>query len=163
MKDLLDKLRKPIAAITISGALVTGVANHEGFRSEAYRPLPQDVYTIGFGTTKHEDGSSIKPGERITREQADLYLRNDLRLFVKQISNCIKVPITEYEFNSYVSLSYNIGSSAFCNSTLVKQLNQGNYDMACDEILKWNKFKGKELQGLTNRRKQEYKECKNQD
>jgi lysozyme len=64
-----------------------------------------------------------------------------------------------YEFDAYVSLTYNIGEGAFCRSTLAKKLNSGDYQGACAEILKWNKFNGKPLNGLTKRRQQEYEKC----
>jgi lysozyme len=58
-----------------------------------------------------------------------------------------------------VSLSYNIGTGAFCNSTLVKKLRTYDYEGACKEILRWDKFKGEPLKGLTHRRQREYKLC----
>jgi lysozyme len=72
---------------------------------------------------------------------------------------CIKVPISQGEFEAYVSLTYNIGSGAFCRSTLVKKLNTYDYQGACKEILKWSYFKGKQLPGLVKRRNEEYRLC----
>jgi lysozyme len=65
----------------------------------------------------------------------------------------------QYEFDAYVSLTYNIGPTAFCNSTLVKKLLAYDYEAACKEILKWDHFKGKPLKGLTLRRQREYNLC----
>ena len=65
----------------------------------------------------------------------------------------------QHEFDAYVSLTYNIGASAFCSSTLTKQLNAGDYAGACREILRWDKFKGQPLPGLTKRRQSEYQQC----
>ena len=62
-----------------------------------------------------------------------------------------------------MSLTYNIGEGAFCKSTLAKKLNAYDYEGACKEILKWDKFKGKPLKGLTNRREREYAKCIGQD
>ena len=58
-----------------------------------------------------------------------------------------------------MSLAYNIGSKAFCGSTLVRELNAGNYDAACKQILRWDRFKGQQIRGLTLRREREYQTC----
>jgi lysozyme len=154
-----DKLRKPLVALVISSALVLGVSKHEGFKENAYRPLPNDILSLGHGSTRHPDGSPIKATDTITRKQAEDYLKHDLSKFSNQISKCIKVPVSQYEYEAYVSLTYNIGAGAFCSSTLVRKLNRYDYEGACKEILRWNKFQGQEVRGLTNRRQQEYDLC----
>ena len=151
--------RKPVLAMVVSAAAVVGITKHEGLRLDAYRPLPTDVPTIGVGTTVYPDGKSVQLGDKITRKQAEEYLQHDLGRFQSAMSKCIKVPLYQYEYDAYVSLTYNIGSGAFCGSTLVKRLNQYDYAGACQEILKWDKFQGKPLKGLTNRRNDEYKQC----
>jgi lysozyme len=69
------------------------------------------------------------------------------------------VPLHQHEYDAMIGLSYNIGGSAFCNSTLVKKLNAGDYQGACKEILRWDHFQGKPLRGLTIRRQKEYQQC----
>jgi lysozyme len=64
-----------------------------------------------------------------------------------------------YEFSAYVSLTYNIGETAFCNSTLARKLRTGDYDGACKEILRWDKVQGRTVRGLTLRRQAEYRQC----
>ncbi|KRJ11905.1 lysozyme [Acinetobacter nosocomialis] len=54
-----------------------------------------------------------------------------------------------------VSLTYNIGSGAFKNSTLLKKLNKGDYQGAADQFLVWNKAGGKVMKGLVRRREAE--------
>lgn len=147
----------------MAASLIAGIKVHEGYSEKAYRPLPTDVPTIGYGTTKYSDGSSVKIGDKVTRKQAEELLANDIQGFRKAMIACIKVPLTEGEAEAYTSLTYNIGSSAFCNSTLVKKLNAYDYQGACQEILKWDKFKGKPLRGLTIRREAEYDICIRQE
>jgi lysozyme len=79
--------------------------------------------------------------------------------FEGAMKTCVHVPLYQYEYDAYISLEYNIGSGAFCGSTLVKKLNAGDYDGACREILRWDKFKGRPLPGLTARRHREYEQC----
>lgn len=155
----LNNTRTKIAALVLSAVGLGGIANHEGLKLQAYRPVPQDVPTIGNGSTFYEDGSPVKMGDVITKERATILLKNTSLAFESKIKQCIKVPLYQYEYDAYVSLSFNIGTGAFCGSTLVKRLNQFDYTGACNEILKWDKFQGKALKGLTNRRKEENKQC----
>jgi lysozyme len=151
--------KKKIVAFLISAGLITGVVKHEGFRDKAYIPVPGDVPTVGVGFTKREDGSPVQLGDTITREQADARLTKELWSYRTGIGKCIMVPVTENQADAFTSLSFNIGVSAFCKSTLTRKLNQYDYEGACAEILKWDKFQGKPLKGLTNRRQDEYKKC----
>jgi lysozyme len=146
--------RIKIAAIVLSASSLVSIALHEGFRSDAYTPVKGDIPTIGFGTTE-----GVKLGDKITPERALVQLLADASKFEAAVKRCAPVPMYQYEFDAYVSLTYNIGEGAFCKSTLAKQLNAGNYEAACNEILRWNMFKGKPLPGLTKRRQEERNKC----
>lgn len=146
--------RTEVAALTLSAAALVAIVMHEGYRDTAYIPVPGDVPTIGFGTTQ-----GVQLGDRITPPVALQRALNDSERFQGALKQCVKVPLTQNEYDAYTSLSYNIGSSAFCKSTLVKKLNAGDYAGACNEILKWDKFKGKPLAGLTKRRQEEHIKC----
>ena len=146
--------RKKVAALTLSAAALVGIVVHEGYSDVAYTPVPGDVPTIGFGTT-----GGVKPGDRITPTRALSRALTDIQQFEGALKECVKVPLTQNEYDTYISLSYNIGSRAFCNSTLVKKLNAQDYSGACKEILRWDKFQGKPLAGLTKRRQDEYMRC----
>ena len=148
--------RQEITALTLSATALVAILLHEGYRENAYIPVAGDVPTIGFGTTKE-----VKLGDRISPELALQRANRDIQLFEGAIKSCVSVPLTQYEYDAYTSLAYNIGSGAFCNSTLVKLLNQGKYEEACKQILRWDKFKGKPLAGLTKRRNEEYRRCIN--
>lgn len=126
----------------------------EGYREAAYIPVPGDVPTIGFGTTE-----GVKLGDKITPPKALQRSLADIGKYEGAIKACVKVPLYQREYDAYTSLSYNIGTGAFCGSTLVKKLNAGNYTGACEAILAWDKFKGKPLAGLTKRRQAEYRMC----
>jgi lysozyme len=69
------------------------------------------------------------------------------------------VPLHQHEYDAFLSLAYNIGAGAFCGSTLVRKLNTGDYTGACAEILRWDKFQGQPLRGLTLRRQAEHRQC----
>jgi lysozyme len=146
--------RQDIAAITLSATALVAIVIHEGYRGDAYIPVAGDVPTIGFGTT-----SGVKLGDRTTPEKALQVAMKDVQNFEGAVKSCVGVPLTQNEYDAYISLSYNIGTGAFCRSTLVKKLNTKDYVGACNEILKWDKFNGKPLAGLTKRRQEEYTKC----
>ena len=146
--------RKSLAAIVVSASALVSIVTYEGYRDKAYIPVPGDVPTVGFGTTE-----GVKPGDTITPPVALGRALTDIDKFDKKLRSCISVPLHQYEYDAYLSLSYNIGSKAFCDSTLVRELNNGNYGESCKQILRWDRFKGKPLAGLTRRRAAEYKTC----
>lgn len=148
--------RRHIAAVTLSATALVALVMHEGYRETAYVPVVGDVPTIGYGTTK-----DVKLGDRITPPVALARAMTDVQSFEGTLRKCVRVPLHQYEYDAYVSLAYNIGPTAFCNSTLVKKLNALDYVGACNEILRWNQLKGKVLNGLTKRRQQEYNGCTN--
>jgi lysozyme len=146
--------RTHVAALSLSAAALVGIALHEGYRDEAYTPVPGDVPTIGFGTTE-----GVKMGDRITPPRALVRLLDDASEFETAVRRCAPVPMYQYEFDAYVLLTYNIGAGAFCSSTLARKLKAGDYAGACAEILRWDKFKGQPLTGLTKRRREEHAKC----
>lgn len=150
--------RTSIAALVLSAAAFVSIALHESYVPTAYVPVKGDVPTIGFGTTQ-----GVKPGDTITVERALVRLLADADEYQRAVKRCVVVPLYQYEYDAYVSLTYNIGPTAFCKSTLVKKLNAGDYPGACQEILRWDKFKGKPLRGLTIRRQAEYRKCIGED
>lgn len=147
--------RTTLAALTLSASTFVGLAMHEGYTGRAVIPVPGDVPTIGFGTT-----GGVKLGDTTTPPQALARALTDVQKFEGALKQCVTAPLAQHEYDAYVSLSYNIGGGAFCGSTLVKKLNAGDYAGACAEILKWDKFKGRVLPGLTARRQAEYRQCR---
>jgi lysozyme len=151
------RLRIAVAALSFSAAAFVGLLNLEGYEEVAAIPVKGDVPTLGFGTTQ-----GVKLGERTTPVKAVNRALSDVQKYEGAVKRCVTVPLYQHEYDAYLSLAYNIGLTAFCKSTLVKYLNAEKYPEACREILKWNKFKGKPLRGLTIRRQAEYRQCMGQ-
>ena len=151
--------RTKASALVLSAAALAAIAGYEGYRSTAYIPVPGDVPTVGHGTTRYEDGKPVKMGDAVTPDRARILLQHDASAFARAVQRCAPVPMHQHEFDAFVSLAYNIGEGAFCKSTLAKKLNALDYAGACREILKWDKFQGKPLRGLTLRRQKEYQLC----
>lgn len=147
-------MRLKLAALSLSASALVGIATWEGFRSTAYIPIPGDVPTIGFGTT-----TGVKMGDSIDPVKALQRKITDISKFEGALKQCVTVPLHQREYDSYLSLAYNIGPTAFCNSTLVRLLNQSKYKEACKQILRWDRAGGRVVQGLTNRRQAEYRQC----
>jgi type VI secretion system secreted protein VgrG len=143
------------------------VRKSEGFFSKPYID-PVGIPTIGYGTIKYPDGRSVTMKDpAITEAQAEAFLRHEAKEKEDAVKKMVKVPLNENQFSALVSFSYNVGTGALQNSTLLKKLNSGDYDGAADEFGKWNKGTvtnkktGKkekvELKGLTTRRAAEKK------
>lgn len=151
----MNGLRAAVGGLGFSLAGFMSLVAWEGYRETAYIPVPGDVPTVGIGTTE-----GVKLGDKVTPLQAIQRAARDVSKFEGAIKQCVKVPLAQYEYDAYTLLSYNIGTHAFCTSTLVRKLNAGDYEGACKEILRWNRFQGEVLQGLVNRRQHEYQLCK---
>lgn len=143
-------------------AVVVAIAAREGFRQHAYTPVKGDEVTIGYGSTRHADGTPIQRDETVTEPRARVMLQADASRIATAIARCIgDVPLYQHEWAAYVSLAYNIGSSAFCQSTIVRKLHQQppDYAGACAQIRRWVYAQGRKVQGLVNRREVEYRQC----
>ena len=147
--------RVRIAALTLSASAFVGLAVHEGYRDTAYVPVKGDVPTIGFGDTH-----GVRMGDRTDPVRALIRLHQHAENFQRDLRQCIgDVPLHQHEWDAIVSWSYNVGTGAACKSTLVRKLQTYDYAGACRELLRWDKFKGQALPGLTSRRQQEYRQC----
>jgi lysozyme len=148
-------IRITVAALALSGTGLVGIALHEQFRDKAYLPTPNDVPTIGFGST-----SDVRPGQTITVERGLILLQKDVTQTEERLRECIgEVPLYQHEWDAYVSWAFNVGTGAACSSTLVKLLKEHRYEEACNQLPRWNKQAGRELPGLTKRREKERQLC----
>lgn len=136
---------------------IDSIKEHEGLRLKAYLDSV-GVWTIGYGDT----GPDVVKDLVITKEEAEERLRKRLVEFEGYVSKYVKVTLTQNQFDALVSLVYNIGPANFASSTLLKKLNDGDYQGAADQFLVWNKGRvdGKlvRIEGLANRRAKERKQ-----
>ena len=112
------------------------------------------LYTIGIG---HQ----IQPGEEnlltatITEEDAILLFQKDIDKIVKDMNKNIKVPINKNQQLALISLRYRIGPNYFNGSSLLRELNKGNYQKASEEFKNWRISEGRVVQGLVARAERE--------
>ena len=124
---------------------------HEGLRLAAYI-CPSGVPTIGYGHTYN-----VKMGDRITEEQAEKFLIDDLAVAEREV-NRYGLNLTQNQFDALVSFVFNVGVGNFRSSTLLKRLkaNPNDPDIA-NQFKKWVYGGGKVLPGLVRRRNEEAK------
>jgi len=128
-------IEENIMAITKS--TLSYITEEEGKRNKAYKDT-KGLWTIGVGHL-------IKPDEQhlitatLTDEEVEELLRSDLKWCSEAVEGAVKVPLQQAQFDALYSLCFNIGGTAFKNSTVVKKLNANDYQGAADAILMWNK------------------------
>lgn len=137
-----------------SAAGLALIREFEGMSLVAYR-CPAGVWTIGIGTTVYPDGKAVAQGDAIGQTEAMRFLGYDLAEIESVVNRAVHVPLSQGQFDALVSLTYNIGTQAFLDSTLLQKLNGNDYQGAAAEFARWNKADGRELPGLTRRRRSE--------
>lgn len=131
------------------------IRRFEGCRLTAYQ-CSAKVWTIGFGATRFEDGSSVKQGDIITQERADKLFIILLDQFATQLRPLINQQLNDNRFGALLSFAYNAGIGAFRNSTLRKLVNANPNNPAIrTEFMKWTRANNQVLKGLVTRRQAE--------
>lgn len=137
----------------VNQAGVDLIRRFEGCRLDAY-PDPGTggaPITIGYGAT----GPGIELGVVWTQEEAEARLVEDIAQFAGAVERALTVPVSANEFAAMVSLAFNIGAGAFKKSTLLRLVNDGHFEAAAEQFLRWNRAGGREMPGLTRRRQAE--------
>ncbi len=114
---------------------------------------PKGELTIGYGHTSAAGSPKVVPGMKITKAEADAIFKRDIKKFVDQVNELVKVKLTQNQFDALVSFQYNTG--ALGRSTLLKRVNAGQFDQVPAEFMKWVNDNGRMLPGLVNRRRAE--------
>lgn len=127
-------IRIAVTSLGLSAAGFIGLALHEGYTDNAIIPIKGDVPTLGFGQTK-----DVKMGDKTDPIRALVRFQAEINEYESAVKRCANVPMTQYEYDVYVGMTYNIGPGAFCKSSMARYLNQGNYEQACKSILLYKK------------------------
>lgn len=119
----------------------------ENCRLKAYKDSV-GILTIGYGHT----GADVHDGLEIDQAKADELLADDVETTENGVDGMVEVDISDNQFDALVCFAYNVGLMALEGSTLLRKLNSEDFDGAALEFARWNKAKGKVIQGLVNRR-----------
>lgn len=148
------KLRILAVAVMSSLGLSTLIEG-EGMRTEAYLD-GAGVPTICVGHTK-----GVKLGMKVSKEQCEVWLREDLAWSETSVRRWVRVPLTQHQYDALVLFVFNVGDGNFARSTLLRKLNAGDTAGALAEFPKWNKIRNPKTgklepsRGLSNRRRME--------
>ena len=125
------------------------IKKFEGCKLEAYK-CSAVVWTIGYGHT-----TGVKEGDVCTQEEAEKLLRGDIFKFEEYVQDSVKVDLDQSQFDALVAWTFNLGPGNLRSSTMLKKLNNGEYESVPFEMRRWNKAGGKTLDGLIRRRQAE--------
>lgn len=128
------------------------IKQFEGLRLSSYE-CQAGVWTVGYGTT----GPDIGPDTKITKQEAEILFASDLMQFESGVRDFLKVTVNQNQFDALVSFAYNVGLSAFRNSTLLRLLNdRADTQIVAAEFSRWIYAGNKKAsEGLKIRREKE--------
>ncbi len=136
-----------------SNNIIKFIREEEGFSPDAYIPIPGDRPTIGYGSTFYKDGTPVRLGDIISLAEAVDLLTIKLNTLAQKLSQITSPKCTQNQFDAVLSLCYNVGLSAFANSTTGTLYSSGQN--IADRLVMWNKSNGRVISGLTRRRLRE--------
>lgn len=153
--EVLPKIVEEGNTMIVDQKCVDIVKDFEGFRAKPYLDAV-GIPTIGYGSTFYADGTKVTLKDPpIGESEAENLTRLVLNTIAKQVNSLVSVELSTNQFSALVSFTYNVGVGAFKTSTLRRLINEGAYDKAPEQFMRWNKAGGKVLPGLTRRRKAE--------
>jgi len=138
-------------ANSISDKGIDAIKLFEGLRTVAYR-CSAGVWTIGYGHTRN-----VKAGDRITIKDARALLNSDVGECERSVRDRVEVELTQGMFDALCSFVFNFGDAKFSKSTLLKYLNDEEYELAAMEFDRWVFSDGVRSEGLVRRREHEKK------
>jgi lysozyme len=145
-------MNKKLIAV-VAASLIGYTGYFEGERLIGYFD-PTGTPTYCYGSTK---GAIV--GKRYTLDECKRYLSRDLTEAAEAVARNVKI---ELPFNTYRALTdftFNVGEGNLRKSTLLKKLNNGDIEGACNEMPKWVYSKGVKLNGLVKRREANRELC----
>lgn len=124
----------------------------EGDILTAYKDQ-RGIWTIGYGHTAY-----IRPGMKITQEQAESLLAADIQTAANCVNDAVEVPLNQSQFDALVDFAFNVGESSFRQSTLLREINTGHFPEAIAQFNLWDHCGGVVNAGLLRRRRAEQAE-----
>lgn len=146
-----------VAAVMAAGALaVPMIAEFEGFVPVGY---PDPALGVKLPTACYGATTGIVIGKRYTEQECANMLAADAVSHGLQIAPCLPPELPIQTRAAFISFGFNVGTSAFCKSTLAAKARAGDLAGACAELARWTRAGGREMAGLIRRRQAERKLC----
>lgn len=140
--------RQAVAVLSLSAVGLIGLVAHEGYTDKAIIPAQGDRPTVGFGSTVHEDGSPVKPGDTTTPVRAlikaQAHISKEEAAFRSSLPG---VALHQGEYDLYLDWVYQYGMGAWRTSPMRRELLAGNYKPACDALLDYRKLTSTRQEG----------------
>lgn len=113
--------------------------------------------TIGYGHTDAAGPPKVYVGQVITNDQADQILSTDLLSVELQVKKYVKSVLNQNQLDALVDFQYNTGWLGHQHCSLLNALNNGNYQLADEDFMLYDRATGRVLVGLDRRREAEKK------
>jgi lysozyme len=123
--------------MAIAESTLSFITKEEGARNKAYHDS-KGLLTIGVGHLIRADEPHLV-NTVLTDEQIKNLLKSDLKRCSEAVEAAVKVPLNQNQYDALYSLCFNIGPTAFKNSTVVRKINENDLKGAADAILMWNR------------------------
>jgi lysozyme len=166
----VTRVRVAVVALALSATGFAAWQRDEHFVREPMIPTKGDVPTIGYGSTKYEDGRRVKMTDPpITRERGAVLARNllsqDEKVFRASLPG---VALHPEEYDLYMNFVGQFGTGNWRASSMRRDLLASNYAAACDDLLKYKFSAGydcsmpgnKVCAGVWSRQLKRYQQCK---
>ncbi len=115
---------------------------------------------VGIATKCTGDTNDVVVGKPYTKAECERSLADQLAAHSGPVLQCTPLLADHpYQLAAAISLTYNIGTGAYCRSSVARRFNQGDFIRACNNMLAWDKAQGRVLRGLTRRRQDERRVC----
>ena len=138
----------------VTGSLIAFITTWEGTSYRVYADVG-GTPTVCQGYT----GPDVKMGDVWNKDRCDVALNSALAAHGAGALSCTHRPINQQYYEAIASFTYNVGVTAYCNSTMRKMIDAGDFIGACNQFTRWAKVKGQVWRGLMNRREAERRLC----
>lgn len=148
----MSKGRAVAGALAAAAVAVPVIVSWEGWERVAYAD-PVNVITACAGATAGITRRTY------TDAECEALLLRDVVDHAWRINSCLPENLPTETRAAFISAAYNIGTGAFCKSSMSKKALAGDLKGACESLSLWNKAGGRVLPGLVNRRADERRLC----
>ena len=157
--------RNPLTPVVIATAF-TFLCTWEGvtYTAKHERIDPPGVITVCNGITNY-DQPNLKTGDKFTKAQCQKLLSGALPKYDACIQKYVKVDLPPRRHVAMLSYTYNEGCGHFRKTAILRELNAGHVQAACDHLLDHENTTARHivLAGLIRRRRAERVLCLRED